>query len=420
MPDIRQILLELLISKHASTKTLYAEKLEIIVKEFLGDPTDNDEEQTETILNAGDSVTYTGSTQRYNGRQLTTGMQGHVIKRVEVGFVKVQFEQLGRAVLEKTKLRLDGGPRLLSLTEQHWSAETPHLPPRLTSAVLAKNQANQASQRTCQGCRKTNDSNERVCTKCNALADKFHKDVEIPRDSLTGYVNMKYTLKEFKNGTFTERVQMAKIDEKIAERKLTNAYKKAIIERNGTKPPVYQARKTQNTGGSEASSSHQRPPNTSMSNNAAGPADRDTNWREQNQWVYSQTLQNAWEHRLYQQQQQAQTQYFWNLETSMRDANSMIQTNQSEEKKTWNYNKVVDHPNQTTNAKGIEAQEVRKSQEAEQENNDCVICFDKNKTHAIIPCGHHCVCGECAKILAGNNCPICRCKVEGAIHIFGS
>ena len=97
-------------------------------------------------------MTYTGSTQRYNGKQLTTGMQGHVIKRVEVGFFKVQFEQLGRAVLEKTKLRLDGGPRLLSLTEQHWSAETPHLPPRLTSAVLAKDRANRATQRICPGC----------------------------------------------------------------------------------------------------------------------------------------------------------------------------------------------------------------------------------------------------------------------------
>ena len=42
----------------------------------------------------------------------------------------------------------------------------------------------------------------------------------------------------------------------------------------------------------------------------------------------------------------------------------------------------------------------------------CVVCMDAPKTHAIVPCGHVCICEGCAeKLLAPQAplvCPMCR------------
>ena len=120
----------MLVSKHAQTKTIYDEKFRGIVTEFLGDVavgTIGDvavgtiEEPPEPFFDIGDSVVYTGLTQRFNGSQVTTGMQGHVVNEVEEGFVKVQFDRVGRAVLAKRNLLLDGGDKLLSSAKKsHW------------------------------------------------------------------------------------------------------------------------------------------------------------------------------------------------------------------------------------------------------------------------------------------------------------
>ena len=66
----------MLVSKHAQTKTIYDEKFRGIVTEFLGDVavgTIGDvavgtiEEPPEPFFDIGDSVVYTGLTQRFNG-----------------------------------------------------------------------------------------------------------------------------------------------------------------------------------------------------------------------------------------------------------------------------------------------------------------------------------------------------------------
>ena len=421
--------LEMVISKHAQTKTIYAEKFRGIVTEFFGDVavgtigdvavgTIGDvavgtiEEPPEPFFDIGDSVVYTGLTQRFNGSQVTTGMHGHVVNEVEKeGFVKVEFDRVGRAVLAKRNLVLDGGDKLLSSAkESHWLLRESH---GLTSTSVAQHRV--SIQRRCPGCHNLfNDDKNRVCTQCNAMADKFHADVEITRDLHAGYVNMKFTLKEFKEGKFIERAKMRNIDELIAERKLTHQYKKAIMKRNGVKAPVYQAaRQTQNTRGSEASSSHQCPQDNSARNNAAGSADMDTNWREQYQReVYSQTLQ-------YQPQQHEVAQYFWNLSMNELTASS---TGQEEgrgpgrrEEEEW-----LAYQSQATDFRNTETQEVPQPRENQPESNDCVICCDETSTHAMIPCGHHCVCQACATALAGGICPICRGEIKGVMHIFRS
>ena len=40
----------------------------------------------------------------------------------------------------------------------------------------------------------------------------------------------------------------------------------------------------------------------------------------------------------------------------------------------------------------------------------CIVCFDAPKTHLATPCGHQCVCAECASKL-GKICPYCREEV---------
>eukprot|EP01084_Bolivina_argentea_P229804 387776_1 len=69
---------------------------------------------------------------------------------------------------------------------------------------------------------------------------------------------------------------------------------------------------------------------------------------------------------------------------------------------------------------------------------ECVICFDNAKTHALVPCGHKCVCQECAEKLQQNlnsnhnqtksnnqqnedqnesKCPICRCNIKSILRV---
>ena len=52
----------------------------------------------------------------------------------------------------------------------------------------------------------------------------------------------------------------------------------------------------------------------------------------------------------------------------------------------------------------------------------CVICMDKLKNHALVPCGHLCLCRDCTSILRrqdGARCPICRTEITSALEIFG-
>merc|ERR1712096_402127 len=54
------------------------------------------------------------------------------------------------------------------------------------------------------------------------------------------------------------------------------------------------------------------------------------------------------------------------------------------------------------------------------EGNECVICMDEPPSHVLIPCGHKCLCDECAasgdfeKMKAAGivQCPICRAPIR--------
>lgn len=46
----------------------------------------------------------------------------------------------------------------------------------------------------------------------------------------------------------------------------------------------------------------------------------------------------------------------------------------------------------------------------------CVVCMDSPRTHALLPCGHKCICASCAPRLAA--CPICRVPKRSIVRIF--
>lgn len=53
-------------------------------------------------------------------------------------------------------------------------------------------------------------------------------------------------------------------------------------------------------------------------------------------------------------------------------------------------------------------------------DNECAVCFDGPKSHIFVPCGHVCVCKECADsiIASTKQCPICRGDSSTAIQVF--
>jgi len=54
-------------------------------------------------------------------------------------------------------------------------------------------------------------------------------------------------------------------------------------------------------------------------------------------------------------------------------------------------------------------------------NTECSICFSEKKCCAFIPCGHLCVCQDCAEIIeqkTSPTCPICREKVESHFRVY--
>jgi len=63
----------------------------------------------------------------------------------------------------------------------------------------------------------------------------------------------------------------------------------------------------------------------------------------------------------------------------------------------------------------------KKAAESERESQLCSVCLDAPRSHIMIPCFHHCVCGslECFRLLGTPPlCPICRCAVAETRQIY--
>jgi hypothetical protein len=52
---------------------------------------------------------------------------------------------------------------------------------------------------------------------------------------------------------------------------------------------------------------------------------------------------------------------------------------------------------------------------------ECCVCLDEAKSHAFVPCGHLCVCAECAESIMSSlkkECPSCRGPAAHVVKIF--
>ena len=49
----------------------------------------------------------------------------------------------------------------------------------------------------------------------------------------------------------------------------------------------------------------------------------------------------------------------------------------------------------------------------------CCICYSRDRTHAILPCGHGGLCEACsARVIRRGRCHSCRAAVESSVRIF--
>ena len=46
----------------------------------------------------------------------------------------------------------------------------------------------------------------------------------------------------------------------------------------------------------------------------------------------------------------------------------------------------------------------------------CVVCLAKSATHAVVPCGHRCLCVGCAELI--RDCPMCRGSKQSVMRVF--
>ena len=51
--------------------------------------------------------------------------------------------------------------------------------------------------------------------------------------------------------------------------------------------------------------------------------------------------------------------------------------------------------------------------------NLCKVCMVNRINTVMVPCGHQCICSECAKTL-NKECPICRKRVTQVVKTFGT
>ncbi|KAK3289564.1 hypothetical protein CYMTET_3001 [Cymbomonas tetramitiformis] len=56
----------------------------------------------------------------------------------------------------------------------------------------------------------------------------------------------------------------------------------------------------------------------------------------------------------------------------------------------------------------------------EKDERICVLCIDETPSVAIIPCGHMCLCTECAKTARVKTCPLCRATAKGTLKVYGA
>ena len=70
------------------------------------------------------------------------------------------------------------------------------------------------------------------------------------------------------------------------------------------------------------------------------------------------------------------------------------------------YKKKYDQELQKTNEQAEQLQSMKKKQKEEEEQKKeiefCIVCLNKQRTHATIPCGHFRYCEDCSLVMLKN------------------
>jgi len=57
---------------------------------------------------------------------------------------------------------------------------------------------------------------------------------------------------------------------------------------------------------------------------------------------------------------------------------------------------------------------LARSEQADRQGTQCNVCLDRPRETVLQPCGHVCLCLQCADRIRGgeNQCPVCRSRIE--------
>ena len=68
----------------------------------------------------------------------------------------------------------------------------------------------------------------------------------------------------------------------------------------------------------------------------------------------------------------------------------------------------------------VQAADGQDADSRDADSHVCCICYFQAKTHALIPCGHMCLCESCAAMLppSSSRCPMCRKEIQQVVRIF--
>lgn len=67
-----------------------------------------------------------------------------------------------------------------------------------------------------------------------------------------------------------------------------------------------------------------------------------------------------------------------------------------------------------------QAGEEKVSGGGKKDESECCVCLTNDKSWIFIPCGHVCVCRDCAHdiMASSRECPLCRQKTTGIFQVF--
>ena len=91
---------------------------------------------------------------------------------------------------------------------------------------------------------------------------------------------------------------------------------------------------------------------------------------------------------------------------------------------SWKHNQdcierlQVENQNLMESWKNVEGRILNPSSEVQNEKDSriCIICMDKEISHAFLPCGHTICCKNCSKNV--QNCPNCRANVHSSVMLY--